>query len=196
MAVSCASSVDPIKRLNDGSYRLECRDTLANCLAQAEKPCAAYGYEVLSGRQETRVFGPEQVQSTFVSSEAIVMCRNADGLFDHTPQPGRPAEVSHAPKPLTQALACVPGASQSCTGPAGCKGGQTCAPDGRAYLACDCGEVPQASKLPAAPDATATSSLPADPSSVPVTTTTPPLASPPAPQPANTGAPSPAKVAP
>jgi hypothetical protein len=99
MLIGCASSSNAIERLKDGSYRLECRSTLANCLLQAEKPCAAYGYEVLSGREETRVFGPEQVQSKHVNSEAIVMCRNADGWFDDRPQPARTAKASDAPQP-------------------------------------------------------------------------------------------------
>lgn len=36
-------------------------------------------------------------------------------------------------------LLCVPGESRSCTGPAGCAGGQICNGDGRAYGACVCG---------------------------------------------------------
>src|SRR4051794_17196584 len=34
--------------------------------------------------------------------------------------------------------ACVPGQSIACVGPAGCAGGQACAPDGRNYGACLC----------------------------------------------------------
>jgi len=34
---------------------------------------------------------------------------------------------------------CVPGATQTCTGPGSCKGGQQCDADGKAWGACDCG---------------------------------------------------------
>ena len=40
------------------------------------------------------------------------------------------------------AKACVPGATQACTGPGGCKGGQVCADNGAKFLACDCGPAP------------------------------------------------------
>jgi hypothetical protein len=186
MLAACATSGSAIERLKDGSYRLECRGTLSNCLVQAEKPCASYGYEVLSGRQETRVFGPEQVQSKYVSSEAIVMCRNANGWFDDREQPAREAQTSDAPPP-PRTKACIPGASQSCTGPGGCKGGQTCAPDGLAYLPCDCGE---AEATPATPNTSAPLSAgPSDPSGMPASVTSEPLPSPSsaAPEPANTG---------
>lgn len=36
---------------------------------------------------------------------------------------------------------CAPGQSISCTGPAGCKGGQACKADGSGYEACDCGSA-------------------------------------------------------
>lgn len=35
--------------------------------------------------------------------------------------------------------ACSPGATQACTGPGACKGGQTCLATGQAWGACDCG---------------------------------------------------------
>lgn len=37
--------------------------------------------------------------------------------------------------------ACVPGATQPCTGPGGCKGGQACKQDGSGFEACDCGQA-------------------------------------------------------
>lgn len=41
--------------------------------------------------------------------------------------------------PASSAGTCVPGASQACTGAAGCSGGQTCNAEGTAYGTCDCG---------------------------------------------------------
>ncbi len=42
-------------------------------------------------------------------------------------------------EPIKTARACVPGSSQACVGPGGCKGGQACADDGTKFLPCDCG---------------------------------------------------------
>ncbi len=141
-AAACASSSATMQKLEDGSYRLECQSKLSACLRQVEDPCASYGYEVLNGRQEVRAFGPEQLQSTYVNSEAVVMCRNANGLIDDTPQPGGASSSENEASTVAGAPAaplCVPGSTQSCVGPAGCGGGQKCAPDGSAYLDCDCG---------------------------------------------------------
>jgi hypothetical protein len=150
VVVGCASSSNLMERQKDGSYRLECQATLANCLKQVEEPCAAYGYEVLRGRQEARVFGPEQVQSKYVNSEAVVMCRNAEGWIDDTPQPRRNGNASAPSASPTPSNTCVPGASHKCTGAGGCEGGQTCAPDGKSYLPCDCGAAaaPPAASTP------------------------------------------------
>jgi hypothetical protein len=43
-----------------------------------------------------------------------------------------------APAPTT----CMPNATQLCFGPAGCRGGQSCAADGRSWSLCDCGNQP------------------------------------------------------
>ena len=37
------------------------------------------------------------------------------------------------------ALHCVPNATQLCVGPGGCRGGQRCAANGKAWTICDCG---------------------------------------------------------
>jgi hypothetical protein len=39
----------------------------------------------------------------------------------------------------TATAACVPGVTQLCFGTAGCRGGQSCAADGRSWTHCDCG---------------------------------------------------------
>jgi hypothetical protein len=39
-------------------------------------------------------------------------------------------------------VACVPNATQACVGPGGCRGGQECTADGRAWTRCDCGPTP------------------------------------------------------
>ncbi len=42
---------------------------------------------------------------------------------------------------LSSGKECTAGATQSCVGPAGCRGGQVCLPDGSAWGACDCGGI-------------------------------------------------------
>jgi hypothetical protein len=60
-----------------------------------------------------------------------------------------PAEASAAPPPQPASTAapaalpagqvCAPGATQECVGPAACRGGQRCLPDGSGFSECDCG---------------------------------------------------------
>jgi hypothetical protein len=45
-----------------------------------------------------------------------------------------------APEPAPPAQVCVPNATQECTGPGACKGGQACLPDGSGFSECDCGK--------------------------------------------------------
>jgi hypothetical protein len=53
-------------------------------------------------------------------------------------------------KPAASAAgACVPGATQTCIGPAACNGGQSCLADGSGFGPCDCGtQAPQPLKSP------------------------------------------------
>ncbi len=39
----------------------------------------------------------------------------------------------------TSSVLCVPGSTQECVGPGGCRGGQACLSDGSGFGACDCG---------------------------------------------------------
>ncbi|MEZ4225334.1 MAG: hypothetical protein R3B13_30565 [Polyangiaceae bacterium] len=58
-----------------------------------------------------------------------------------------PAPVPTSPLPPVEAAAdagapataCVPGSTQECVGPGGCRGGQACLPDGSGFGVCDCG---------------------------------------------------------
>ena len=51
-----------------------------------------------------------------------------------------PGPAGSAP-PGVPVRACVPGATQSCVGPAGCAGGQACRSDGTGFSPCDCGSA-------------------------------------------------------
>jgi hypothetical protein len=47
----------------------------------------------------------------------------------------------------------VPNATQECTGPGACKGGQSCLPDGSGFTECDCGKKKKKSGSKSAPAA-------------------------------------------
>ncbi len=82
---------------------------------------------------------------------------------------GPPAQAgpASAPPPVAVAAAarCFPGATQACTGPGGCHGGQACNTDGTAFTACDCGPAAAASSAPTTNDPAAAGDAPS-----PVTT--------------------------
>jgi hypothetical protein len=62
--------------------------------------------------------------------------------------PSRALPASSKPAAGTGA-ACVPGATQTCIGPAACNGGQSCLADGSGFGPCDCGtQAPQPLKSP------------------------------------------------
>lgn len=68
------------------------------------------------------------VSGTVFACEGEIGGAGASGLAMQGP--------ANAAKPAT---ACVPGVTQPCTGPGGCRGGQFCTDDGSRFSACDCG---------------------------------------------------------
>ena len=54
--------------------------------------------------------------------------------------PAPPPAAAPAAAPVAQRV-CTPGATQPCTGPAGCSGGQRCNENGLVWGICDCGRV-------------------------------------------------------
>lgn len=51
------------------------------------------------------------------------------------------AKSSEAEEETAPKQACVPGSTQECTGPGGCKGGQSCNTLGSGFTPCDCGSA-------------------------------------------------------
>jgi hypothetical protein len=146
----CASSAPPPPREADGSYHFECQGPLAECLLRAEKVCKSHGgYVVASARDVHEMLGHDQGQSQVEvrKSEAVVFCGNSDPsytrpLVETRQEPVRSLQTEQADAhvdPATARRACVPGATQACIGPAGCKGGQSCAADGSRFEPCNCG---------------------------------------------------------
>lgn len=200
LLVACASSHRSYeaKHLPDGSWRLKCDGALPACIAHAEATCHGNNYEVLRGRDQRDLFGPENgtAQVEVRSSEAIIRCGAkgvpapplpADAIADNprdpnTPPPPDPNDATHPPPPPTPPpvaqRACVPGSTQACIGPGRCEGGQSCLPDGSAYGPCDCGTL--------GPPPTAPSATP-PPSAAPPSAATPPSSGTPAKPPNTTG---------
>lgn len=169
---ACASPPKPgTQRLADGSYRVVCKGALTECLKVAEDVCRGGPYDVVTARDERVRYGSEygSNQGETRASEAHVRCTSElrPLLFGGG---NRPATAELPAAPLTgggaarQAAppvrACVPGATQACTGPGACAGGQACLPDGSAYGPCDCGTLTTPSSTAAAPPPTGTDAAP------------------------------------
>lgn len=146
----CSSSPALPPREPDGSYHLACQGPLPECLLRAEKLCQREGgYVVASARDINELLGHDQGQSQVEvrKSEAVIFCGNADPSFSRPLVETRQDPVkslqtdeadAHA-EPPRGARACVPGATQACIGPGGCRGGQACAADGSRFEPCNCG---------------------------------------------------------
>jgi hypothetical protein len=131
---ACAhtSSSEP-KKEQDGSYRIDCKASLARCLIAIEKVCGQ-GYELIHAQEDRRFYGPDAYNQAIVTSEAIARCRKPD---QPKVEAAASAPAAAPQRPVGQQ--CVPGATQACVGPGACRGGQQCLPDGTAFGPCDCG---------------------------------------------------------
>jgi len=149
LVAGCSSAPPKPAQQPDGSYRLECQGPLSECLRRAEQLCKSHGgYVVASARDVHELLGHEQGQSQVEvqKSDALVYCGNADPSF-HRPivethqEPVRSLADDKATVQASPASsrACVPGATQACIGPGGCKGGQACSGDGARFEPCNCG---------------------------------------------------------
>jgi hypothetical protein len=154
-AVACARPDLEIRALPDGTRELTCKYTLSQCLSHADDVCKGASYEVLYATDTQKVYGsPSSNEIESRTSQAVIHCL---GIHDK-PKGGQPpvelaspaasAGAPPAPSgavavtttaPVPQAHTCVPGATQSCVGPAACAGGQACLPDGSGFGPCDCG---------------------------------------------------------
>jgi hypothetical protein len=137
--VACAANQGNRTRLADGSYHVSCKEPLSQCLASGLRDvCTRYGYDVVHAKEEKKHYGPSLWEAEYISSDAVVRCREPEALVGgkSTPSPG----ASSAPAPLAAPGArCFPGSTQACLGPGACQGAQTCREDGARFGACDCG---------------------------------------------------------
>ena len=168
---ACGSLGSDVKTqsLGNGEFRLVCKVSLATCLREADRLCMGNRFEVRSAKDDRDYYGPATIAETEIrTSEAVIWCgQRGRNLSAHAgageaeasrplvaspadqPGPG-PAPLRSAPTPVSTATfrvrVCVPGATQTCVGPAACPGGQTCLPDATGFAGCDCGaerQLPQ-----------------------------------------------------
>jgi hypothetical protein len=156
LVAACATHRVGRTNLPDGSFKLECRKGLADCLTDLTSDiCRDYGYDVVRAREVVERNGVEPVDSTFVTSEAIVRCRSGGALIlRDDAAPGASNRAAAAPLTVPS-RSCFPGSTQACLGPGACKGAQTCGANGTSFSACDCGGAPPALPAPV-PEAPAT----------------------------------------
>jgi hypothetical protein len=142
LSASCSRGGGMPAQQADGSYRLSCTGPLTDCLERAERLCKDEGYTVM-GQDVHELLGHEQGQSQIEvrKSEATIHCGKPQGSGARAFVELKRDPVSAAPPPPAkpEPLACVPGSTQACVGPGGCKGGQACTSDGSRYESCDCG---------------------------------------------------------
>jgi hypothetical protein len=141
---ACSRSGQMPSQQADGSYRLTCTGPLTDCLERAERICKDEGYTVM-GHDVHELLGHESGQSQVEvrKSEATIFCGKPQGAGSRTFVELKRDPVTASPAPAKAApLACVPGSTQACIGPGGCKGGQACASDGSRYESCDCSSQP------------------------------------------------------
>jgi hypothetical protein len=145
----------PPIRQDDGGYSLVCNGALSRCLERAEKICHDKGgYTVTAASDNQELLGHESGESQVEirKSEATVYCgkvapapANERSFIELKRDPSstglvKPStSIDSTTTTTSTTRACVPGATQSCVGPGGCAGGQTCASDGARFDSCDCG---------------------------------------------------------
>lgn len=66
--------------LPDGSYRLSCATSLAECLASLDTVCRD-GFDVIHAQEKRERRGPPPVEQLTFSSEALLRCRTPEPLF-------------------------------------------------------------------------------------------------------------------
>jgi hypothetical protein len=152
----CSRAGVTTARLPDGTREIRCEHALWKCLLHVDDYCRGASYEVLRASDEQLVYGSQTSAVEGRRSYALIRCMKPgvsppppEDLAAATPEPpaAAPAAAPAAPSPLpappppasAKVERCVPGATQTCVGPAACNGGQACLPDGSGFGPCDCG---------------------------------------------------------
>jgi hypothetical protein len=150
---ACHAATVPSVRQPDGSWHVQCGNSLQLCVQKANDLCDDRGYVVLGGTNKRSLYGAELGQSQVEVREADLSFACADRrgelpkvLVSRTLSVAPPPRVAE-PEPAAQAKpasACTPGATQRCVGAGACDGGQSCSADGAGFGPCDCGNAAHA----------------------------------------------------
>jgi hypothetical protein len=142
LTASCAGRPH---RLDDGSYKLDCDATMADCVRKVAQFCHGEGYRIVHGAEENTLVGVPGHQVGHRLARVVFYCSSeAPPLALKLPQRA-PAEPSASGTPSIVERTCVPGSTQRCVGPGACEGGQECLKDGSGYGPCECTPSPAGS---------------------------------------------------
>jgi len=137
--LACAYDQANRTRLADGSYHLSCKEPLSHCLTTLRDVCSRYGYDVIHAKEEKKHYGPSLWEAEYISSDAVIRCREPEALIGGKSAPPAASSTAPAARPVAIGPSCFPGSTQACLGPGACKGAQTCRDDGARFSPCDCG---------------------------------------------------------
>lgn len=153
LLVACGVPEVQQQKLKDGSWKFECELSMDECIRKVEETCPNQRYRILEGTSETRLRDAPPFERAFHTSRLHLVCSNDGGSpllsLGSGGSAAVPGAAPEAAKPAASQV-CSAGQTRECVGPAACKGGQTCLPDGAGFGACDCGPAPAAT-APAAP---------------------------------------------
>ena len=113
-------------------------DEMPEIIAEMRKRAAAEGCHglVITGANNTVAGGSGSATGEVYGHSSVNTKEGFAGVcIVFTGEPVKPVETVVSP----QGAECVPNESRLCHGPGGCRGGQSCMPDGKSFATCDCG---------------------------------------------------------
>jgi hypothetical protein len=156
LVVPAACGTFKPRAMADGSYRLQCAATLAQCEKRARQWCGDDEF-ILVQRSDPEVYGVQGHKTGTEGALVVFRCgapseepewklpARRDASTAEAPASARPAPSASArsgapePPPARPERVCTPGVTQRCHGPGACDGAQACLPDGSGFGPCDCG---------------------------------------------------------
>ena len=161
LLLACTAAEVQSQRLKDGSWSFTCELAMDECIRRVQEHCPAQRYRIIEGTSETRLRDAPPFERAYHTSRLHIQCNDAGANVLISTKGSTDSSLKST---ATPAKACGVGETRACTGPGGCKGGQSCLADGTGFGSCDCGSAtPPAAAAPAAP---APASTPAPPASV------------------------------
>lgn len=154
LLAACGAAEVQSQKLKDGSWSFTCQLPMDECIRRVQDECKNQRYRILEGTSETRLRDAPPFEKAYHTSRVHLTCTD-DGAEVLLSLDKKPEATSTASSPAAPA-GCTAGETRTCVGPAACKGGQACLPDGKGFGPCDCGPSlppPAAAPAPEAPPA-------------------------------------------